>query len=428
MISVGIVLAVFFILLFIGVPVAYVVLGAAAVGIVGSGFTPLLLPQQTFLGVNSFITLAVPFFIISGDLAAKGKTSQHIVNVINAFLGRIPGGLGIATVFACAFFGAITGSAIATVVAIGALMYPKLLEAGYPKTLSIGIITCAGTLGVMIPPSIPMLMMAVALQTSVSATFMAGFIPGILTASLMSLFVFFTAKRLNLPKGPKLTFAQKMHAVKDGFWSLLYPVIILGSIYGGLATPTEAAVISVFYVILVELLIYRDVRIKELWEMLGNSTVSAATMSIYMATAQVFLWYMSAAKIPDKLLAIITGAISSPGTVMLLLCLLFMVVGCFTNVGSVVVILAPLLSPILGYYEINAIQFVIVASLMNQIGLVTPPFGLCLFVTMKMCKAKMGDVIRGALPFLICMIVATALIAIFPSLTLCLPRLLGFNV
>ncbi len=428
MVNIGIVMIVFFVLLLIGVPIAYVVLGAAAVGIVGSGFTPMLLPQQTVLGANSFITLAIPFFIISGDLAAKGKTSEKIVTVINAFLGRVPGGLGIATIAACAFFGAITGSAIATIVAIGALMLPKLLEAGYPKALTIGIITCAGTLGVMIPPSIPMLMMAVALQTSVTAQFMAGFIPGILTALIMCVYVNIVARKINLPRGPKLTFRQKMHTVKDGFWALLFPVIILGSIYGGLATPTEAAVISVAYVVFVELFIYKDTSAKDIYRLFGNSVVNAATLTVYMATAQVFLWYMSTAKIPDKMLGLVTGAINSSFTVMLLLCLLFLVVGCFTNVGSVVVILAPLISPILSYYSISVLQFVIVAMLVNQVGLVSPPFGLCLFVSMKMCNANMGEVIKGSIPFLICMLIATVLLILFPAITTFLPQLLGFNI
>ena len=187
-------IVVFFVLLIIGVPVAHVVLGAAAAGILAGGTAGTLLAQQTVLGMNSYVILCVPFFIISGDLAAKGQTSQKLVNAINALMGHLPGGLGIATIFSCALFGAITGSSIACVVAIGALMLPKLLEAGYPKPLVLGIITTAGTLGVMIPPSVPMLQISVAMGVSVAQGFLSGVIPGILCAVLMSAYVFLRAK------------------------------------------------------------------------------------------------------------------------------------------------------------------------------------------------------------------------------------------
>ena len=247
------VLITFAVTLLIGVPIAYVVLIAAGVGILGSGFSGIVVAQQTVSGINSFIMLAVPFFIISGDLAAKGKTSQKIVDTINAFIGHIPGGLGIATVVASAFFGAITGSGIATVVAVGALMLPKLLNAGYPKNLALGIIACSGTLGVMIPPSIPMLTMAVALQNSVGEQFIAGFLPGVLVVVVMSVFISWKSKKLGIPRTPKMTWRERGRVLKESFWALLFPVIILGSIYGGLATPTEAAVISAVYVIIIEM-------------------------------------------------------------------------------------------------------------------------------------------------------------------------------
>lgn len=280
---------VFFVLLLIGVPVTHVVLGAAATGILGSGAGPSILVQQSVLGINSYTTLAVPFFIIAGDLASKGKTSEKIVNVINAFLGRIPGGLGIATIVACAFFGAITGSSMATVVAIGSIMLPKLTEAGYPRLLSIGIVTCAGTLGVMIPPSIPMLLIAIALRTSVGAQFTAGILPGLLTAAAMSAYVFFYAKKHKLPLAEKVPFKQKLRVVKESLFALLFPVIVLGSIYSGIATPTESAVISVLYILVIELFVYREIRPRQLHAMFGASAVSAATMTVMMATAQVFV-------------------------------------------------------------------------------------------------------------------------------------------
>lgn len=419
----AVVFGLFFLFLLIGVPVAYVVLWSAGLGILWDGFAATMIPQQMVGGINSFIMLAVPFFIISGDLAAKGQTSQRLVNVINAFLGHIPGGLGIATIVASAFFGAITGSAIATAVAIGALMLPKLLEAGYPRALSLGIITCSATIGVMIPPSIPLLTMAVAMQVSVGAQFLAGVIPGLLTVAAMSVVVYFEAKRLKIPCMEKVAWGKRFKIVLNSVWALLFPVIILGSIYSGLATPTEAAVISTFYVIVIELFVYRDMSAKELYKLLGPSCVSAATMSLLLATAQVMLYFMTVEHVPELLLNLITGAIDSKIMLLLLLCLLFLVSGCFMNVGSVVIILAPLLIPLMKTYVIDEYQFIVIANIMNQIGMVTPPFGLCLFVSMKMGKAEMSEVIRGSWKLLVAMVVVTILLIAIPELSTWLPSI-----
>ena len=304
-------LSLFFILLIIGVPVAHVVLGSAAVGVLMAGKNGTILAQQLFLGCNSFLLLAVPFFIISGDLAAKGKTSEKIVSSVNCFLGRLPGGLGVATIFASVLFGAITGSAIACVVAIGSLMMPKLLDNGYPRFLVLGIITVSGTIGVMIPPSIPMLQQAVALSISAGAMFTAGFIPGIITALMMSVYVIWYAVKHKIPRGEGTPWKEKIKILMNSFWALLFPVIILGGIYSGLATPTEAAIISVFYVLLVELIIYRSFSFKQLFAFMRKSTVSAATLTITVATAQVFVWFMTTAKLPDLIYNAITNHISS---------------------------------------------------------------------------------------------------------------------
>ena len=423
--AVALAMIAFFVLLIIGVPVAHVVLGAAAVGILAGGTDGVLLAQQTVLGMNSYVILCVPFFIISGDLAAKGQTSQKLVNAINALMGHLPGGLGIATIFACALFGAITGSSIACVVAIGALMLPKLLEAGYPKLLSVGIITTAGTLGVMIPPSVPMLQISVAMGVSVAEGFLSGVIPGILCAVLMSAYVFLKAKKLNLPRMPRKPIKEVLRILLDSFWALMFPVIILGSIYGGFATPTEAAVISVFYVLFVELVIYRTIPIKDMWNIIKGSTVSAAALTLTIATAQVFVWFMTTENIPSLVYNALVSNVGNKYEILFLLCLLFLIVGCFTNVATVVIILGPIMLPVLQYFGIDLLQFGVIAVLMSQIGFVTPPFGLCLFVSMKIAKADMVEVIRGSWPFLVCLALGTLIVIFVPPLATWLPGLLG---
>ena len=419
------VLITFAVTLLIGVPIAYVVLIAAGVGILGSGFSGVVVAQQTVSGINSFIMLAVPFFIISGDLAAKGKTSQKIVDTINAFIGHIPGGLGIATVVASAFFGAITGSGIATVVAVGALMLPKLLNAGYPKNLALGIIACSGTLGVMIPPSIPMLTMAVALQNSVGEQFIAGFLPGILVVVVMSVFISWKSKKLGIPRTPKMTWRERGRVLKESFWALLFPVIILGSIYGGLATPTEAAVISAVYVIIIEMVVYKELTWKSLYKQLGPSIVNAATMSVLLATAQTLLYFLTSAHVPELMLNATVSAIQSPIAVLLILCGIFLVAGCFMNVGSVVIILASVLLPLFRQYNIDVTHFVIIANLMNMIGFITPPFGLCLFVAMKIGDSNMKEVFSGSWQLLACMAICTLLVIFIPEISTFLPSLMA---
>ncbi len=419
------VLITFAVTLLIGVPIAYVVLIAAGVGILGSGFSGIVVAQQTVSGINSFIMLAVPFFIISGDLAAKGKTSQKIVDTINAFIGHIPGGLGIATVVASAFFGAITGSGIATVVAVGALMLPKLLNAGYPKNLALGIIACSGTLGVMIPPSIPMLTMAVALQNSVGEQFIAGFLPGVLVVVVMSVFISWKSKKLGIPRTPKMTWRERGRVLKESFWALLFPVIILGSIYGGLATPTEAAVISAVYVIIIEMAVYKELTWKSLYKQLGPSIVNAATMSVLLATAQTLLYFLTSAHVPELMLNATVSAIQSPIAVLLILCGIFLVAGCFMNVGSVVIILASVLLPLFRQYNIDVTHFVIIANLMNMIGFITPPFGLCLFVAMKIGDSNMKEVFSGSWQLLVCMAICTLLVIFIPEISMFLPSLMA---
>lgn len=424
--TISIVLILFFVLLFIGMPIGFVIVGASGVGIMAMGSNPMMMVQQLFGGMNSFTYLSIPFFIMAGDIAAEGLTSSRIIDLINAFLGRRRGGLGIATVIACVFFGAITGSAIATVVAIGAFMMPRLLDSGYPKALVLGIITAAGTLGVMIPPSIPMLTYSLAMSVSAGDMFTAGFVPGFLTAGLFCLYVYIIAVRKNIPiTGEVLSFKQKMQALVRSIWAIMFPVIVLGSIYGGLATPTEAAVISLFYVILVELFIYKKVKLKDIPRLLVKSMISSATLTLTIAAAQVFVWFLTTSQVTTQIYNALTSTFTSATMLMIVMAILFLIVGCFTSVMTVCVILGPLIKPVLTFFGISLVQFGISAIMMSQIGFLTPPFGYCLFVTMKVSKSSMGEVAKATMPFLLLMLLAELLLILFPQLTLGLGALIG---
>lgn len=422
---IGIVLAVFFVLLILGTPIAHTVLMASSVGVLGAGTNMSIIIQQLFEGLNSYTLLAVPFFIISGNLAAKGRTSGGIVDTINAFLGHFSGGLGIATAFACVFFGAVTGSSIATVVAIGAIMLPKLLEAGYDKGMCLGLITASGTLGVMIPPSISMLMVSVAMGTSVSKQFLAGFLPGIITAIGFSLYVWYRAKKQGIPKEARLSFAERFRVVKKSIWGLMFPVIILGGIYSGMATPTEAAIISVFYVLFVELVIYRSMSLKAVYDIIKTSLISAATLTITIATARVFVWYLTTQRIPAQMFAWITQYVSNKYALLFGIVILLLIAGCFVDVSTVVVILGPVLLESLNYFGIDLIHFGIITIMCSQIGYISPPFGICLFVSMKVGKATLVEVVKGALPFIIIMALLTIVFILVPQISLFIPSMMA---
>ncbi len=422
---IALVMTAFFVLLIIGMPIAHVVLASSTIGVLMGGKTGTILAQQLVLGSNSFLLLAVPFFIISGNIAAKGKTSTKIVNVTNAMIGRMPGSLGVATIFACVLFGAITGSSIACIVAIGTLMIPRLLENGYPRSFVLGLITVAGTLGVLIPPSIPMLQQAVAMSISAGAMFTAGFIPGLITALSLSCYVVIFAIVNKIPRvEEKLSFNEKWKIIKDGFWALMFPIIILGGIYSGAATPTEAAVISLFYILIVEFLIYKTFSFKEIYGLVRSSAITAATLTITVATAQVFVWYMTTEKLPDMIFNALTTYVSGPGMLWLLLSAMFLFVGLFTNETIVVVILGPLLVNVLGFYDISLIHFGIVAIMIAMIGFVTPPFGLCLFTTMKIAPANMPEVVKGSWVFMLILALDVLLFILVPSISTWLPNLI----
>lgn len=419
------VLTAFVVLLVIGVPVAFVIVAASGLGIVGMGFDPMILVQQLFQGMNKFTYLSIPFFIMSGDIAAQGYTSDRLLGCINAWLGRIRGGLGIATVVACVFFGAITGSAIACVVAIGAFMMPKLLESGYPRKLVIGIITAAGTLGVMIPPSVPMLTYCLAMGTSAGTLFTAGFLPGLLLAAMFILYVYLVAVKAKIPvSGEKLSFMQKLKVTGKSFWALMFPVIILGSIYGGLATPTEAAVISLFYVVAIELFVYKKLTIKDMYNILKKSIISSATLTITIATAQVFCWLLTTSQVTQKVYDVMVANVDSGLMLLFVMALLFLIAGCFTNVTTVCIILGPIIKPVFAYFGVDLYHFGICTILMSQVGFLTPPFGFCLFVAMRVAKASMGEVAKAVLPFLIIMLLCEVILILFPQISLALPALL----
>ena len=412
-------------LLFVGVPIALVMLMTAALGIVFfSGYDATIVIQQVFSGLNSFTSLAVPFFVISGSIAANGGTSKSLIKVMQVLVGRVRGSLAIATVLASAFFAAITGTTLATIVAIGSIMIPALIEAGYPKKFVCGLVAAGGTLGILIPPSIPMVNLSVAMSASVSRQFTAGFVPGILIAVIWIVYSYIYCKSNKIDDRVYFSKQEAAQALKDGILAIIYPVIVLGSIYSGIATPTEAAVVSIVYVVAVELIYYKSLSLKSLLMSAGNGAVTAGGILMLTSSAKVISWYVAANQIPAAVASFIQANISSQYVFWLILIVAFIVLGCFLDIIPLTYILGPILASTLTGYGIDFAQFGIVCILCTLVGNLTPPFGLCLFMTMGISGETLQTVSKGAIPFIVTLALFAVLCAFVPEISMWLPNLL----
>ena len=418
-----IVVVVFFILLLIGLPIAFVILGAAVTGIlVYTNTSMLIVIQQMFGSLDNFVMLAIPLFIIAGNLAAKGKTSEHLLKVMNIFFGRLKGGSVIATIAACAFFAAISGSGIATIVAIGTLMIPGLIKEGYPEKMAVGSVCTAGSIGILIPPSSPMILICVAMGTSVGKQFMAGFVPGIFLSVCWMIYIFIACRGKSFGGETRHTAKETSVIVFKAIPALLFPVIVLGSIYTGWATPTEAAALSIIYVLFLEVFVYRTIKPAKVPSAFFEGLVNSASLVLIIAAASVLNWIMTVQQVPMMITTFLAAAVSSKTAFLLLMWLIFLIAGCFVDLVALVVVLAPILVPSLSLYNIDPIHFGIMAVMATQIGCITPPFGVNLFVTMNVANKSFTEVVKSTLPFLIVLFLVSMIVTFVPEISLWLPN------
>jgi len=420
-----IVLIVFFILLLLGVPMAFVVLGAAITGIlIYTNTSMLIVVQQMFGGLDNFVMLAIPLFIIGGNIAAKGKTSVHLINVMNVIFGRVKGGSVIATIAACTFFSAISGSGLATIVAIGTIMIPSLVKEGYPQKMAMGSVCTTGSLGILLPPSTPMILFCVAMGTSVGKQFMAGFVPGIILAICWMVYLYIVCR--NKDYGNRVTYTIKEAAliIFKATPALIFPLIVLGSIYTGWATPTEAAALSVVYVLLLEVFVYKTIKPQKMFSAFFEGIINSSTLVLIIAAASVMNWLLTVQQVPMMITEFLTVAVSSKVAFILLLWLVFLVVGLFVDLIALIVVLAPILLPSLSLYNIDPIHFGIIAIMASQIGCITPPFGVNLFVTMNVSGRPFAEVMQSTFPYLIILFIVSMIVTFIPEIALWLPNLM----
>ena len=381
--------------------------------------------QNMVTGCDSFPTMAIPFFIFAGELMGGGGISKRLLNLANVFFGRIQGGLAIVTVVVCMFFAAISGSGPATVAAVGGMVIPTMLEKGYDKKFVLALIAAAGSIGVIIPPSIPMVIYAVTTNSSVSTLFLAGFVPGILIGLVLIAYSYFYAKKMGY-KGDDEPFSVKraLRETKEGFWAILSPVIILGGIFGGIFTPTESAAVAVVYALLVSLLIYKDIKIKDIPGIFVDGAISTATILLLVGISKSSGYVITTSGLPHQVLEVFSSFTNSTVVILLLLNILFLVIGMLMEANAAIIMMTPILLPLLDAFGIDPLQFGIMMSFNLCIGLVTPPVGICLLMTNQIAGARFVQTLKSVLPMLLIGIVVLMLVTYIPQVTTFLPGLI----
>jgi C4-dicarboxylate transporter DctM subunit len=414
------------ILLVMGMPIFTVLMAAASVALIYVLDLPLgLIQTELFGSADNYNLVAVPFFMLAGAIMSVGGISERLVNWVLSLFGGLRGSLGLTTVGACTVFSAISGSSAATVAAIGRMLYPSLLEKGYPVAVASGFLAASGAIDVVIPPSIAMILYGVAAEESIRYLFIGGILPGLLMAALMAAYIYFTARRLGIREGGKFSLANVGRTTRQGAWALGMPIIILGGIYTGVFSPTEAAGVACLYAIVVAVFIHRDLTWSGLWKVTLESVILTAQVLIIVAAAALFARLLTIAGVPQGIATWIQEMQLSPIMVMLLINILLLAVGCVVDPASAILVLAPILKPIVVQAGIDPIHFGVVMTVNLSIGMFTPPFGLNIFVIQGMFKVPLPTLYRGLVPVIGVNLLALAIITAWPGLTLWLVRLIG---
>jgi C4-dicarboxylate transporter DctM subunit len=363
--------------------------------------------EDMWVGLDKEVILSIPLFILCGGVMTRGSIAQRLIRILAALTKPLPGGLGVATILSCAVFAAISGSSIVTMLAIGTVMYPALRQAGYDNKFSLGAIMSGGTLGIVIPPSIPMIIYGLVTETSVTDLFVAGFGPGLLlTLALSAYSVWFN---WGMPTAA-FKFAEFWIAFKDGIWAAMMPVILLGGIYSGYFTATEAAAVALAYALLVEVFVHKELKLGDFYSVVLDTSKLGGSLFPLIAVALSLNIILTEHRAPQSLVELMQGYVTSPVTFILLVNILLLIVGCLMTTGEAILVLAPLLAPLAESYGFNKVLFGIIMILNLEIGYLTPPVGLNLIVAMGAFKENFGVLCRAAIPFIIILLFCLAIV------------------
>jgi len=388
------------------------------------GIDPQIVVEVLYRSMDKFALIVVLFFVLCGNIMTTGSIVQKLIKTANVVVGFLPGGLAMAGILACGFFGAISGSTVATVVAIGGFMIPALVQNGYDEKFSVGIMTTAPILGVIIPPSIAMILYAMVTNDSVEALFLTGFIPGLLIMAAMSLYAYFFCKNKGLITQKKPTLRELLAVLRESIWALLLPVLIFGGIYSGLFTANEAAVVACFYAFFVEIAIHRDMKFRDIKKVVVSSAITSATLLIIVAGASVFGEYLTFEQIPDRIANAVVANIQSPLVFLLAVNILLLVIGMFMDIISATLILTPIFLPLLAKFGIDSLHFGLLMTINLGIGYCTPPLGVSLYISGAVVDRDLLYVSRAVMPFLLIQIALLLVFTYWPDLVLLLPRLI----
>jgi C4-dicarboxylate transporter, DctM subunit len=379
---------------------------------------------KLFTGIEKFEIMAIPFFILAGNFLTHGGVAKRMINFATSMVGHWHGGLGLAGVVACALFAAVSGSSPATVVAIGSILLPAMVKAGFPNKFGAGVITTSGALGILIPPSIVMVMYSVSTNTSVGALFMAGVIPGLMLASLLGLTTWWRARKFGYPRMPKATFAQRLKALRESMWGLLLIVVVMGGIYTGMFTPTEAAAMSAVYAFIVAVFVYKDMGLKDVPRVLLASANMSAMLLYIITNAVLFSFVLANENIPQQLADWLVNMGLGPIAFLLVVNVLLLVAGNFMEPSSIVLIMAPILFPVAVKLGIDPVHFGILIVVNMEVGMCHPPVGLNLYVASGITKMGITELTVAVWPWLLTMLGFLVLVTYYPPLSLWLPNLL----
>ncbi|NLK20335.1 MAG: TRAP transporter large permease subunit [Synergistaceae bacterium] len=425
MLSFSLIVLLLICVLFMGLPVAFSLGGTSLVLIAAFELPMKIVGATIFSSLDSFTVLSIPLFVLMSQILLDGRIGDDLFDVMNAWVRHLPGGLAIATILACAFFAAITGSGAATAATIGMVAYPAMIERGYEKKFTLGLLAAGGTLGILIPPSIPMILYGSITEESVGKLFIAGVIPGLVLTGLFIAYAVYKSKRGGFTPMEKAPWSERLQVTRKNFWGILLPFLIIGGIYTGAFTPTEAAAVGLVYSLFITLVVYRTIRLRDIPDICLRSVTTSCMIAVIIAGAVLFGRVMTLLMIPQKLTELVISNNFSVMMFLIAMNVLMIILGCILETVSIVLLTMPLVTPILHALGIDPIWYGIVVTVNMTLALITPPVGMNLYIINSLRPdIRMGETIAGVFPMMAIMLVFLVLVILFPGMSTWLPSIM----
>ncbi|MEI3606578.1 TRAP transporter large permease [Pseudogracilibacillus sp. SE30717A] len=411
-------MGIFILFLLLRVPIAFSLAMSSLIVLALQGFNLVTVIESVFSGMNNSSLIAIPGFVLTGVIMIKGGISRYLLNFLKAWIGHLTGGIAVVTIVACMIFAAISGSSVATVAAIGAIMIPALVESGYDKNYAMGLVATAGTLGILIPPSISFIIFGTVTNTSVGDLFIAGVLPGLFFGFTLIVTAVVYARRKGYGKLPSTPWNERFKEGYKAIWGLLLPVLIFYLIYGGIATPTESSVIASLYALLISVFVYREIKWKDIRSILRETVQTTSMVYMIVVAASIFGMFLTINQVPQDVAMWISDSDANFWTFMLTVNLFLFILGAFLEGVSIILITVPILLPILNLMGINLYYFAVVLVVNLELAMITPPVGLNLFVTSGIAKEPLERVIKSVIPFIFIMLFVLAVVIVWQDLSL----------